>query len=291
MNMNVLHHFSHVLYKLYCTSPSSKTATSGPHTTIDHYTDDEEKVASRKLIQEKKAKVDEEEDYFGLLPHELVLYIMEFTSPWELCALFGVNHELRSLATDDKFWKRNVEPKLQFHRQDIGKYLSVSEDGMSVSFHKNQEDLWNTARSYCGFDSGVHYWELSVDNLREGPNTWRMVIGVQPEHSQCVDQTRVVSWGYIASGKKVCNNAQFGSSYNKPFDKGDTVGVLADMDEKKLHFFLNRKPQGLAFTNLVGKVYPCISMYLSELQVSIKLDAQHILSRLLGYKLGKKSRV
>jgi len=226
-------------------------------------------------------------DGLSIFPDEVKLLILMYLDVEDLSMLYGVSYEFRRLCSDEILWRKLVTPRFKFDPNNKGRYLNLSEDGLTAKFI-HTEDQWNTACTTYGYSKGVHYWEIAVENFKDGPNTWRLCVGVLPEGTDCSKQTRVVSWSFIAgSGKKVSNNAQFGKTYGDPYGKGDTVGVLLDMDEKKMHFFVNDKPQGLAFSNLAGTVYPTISMYLNEIQVSHKAEPERVLRRVYGYRMAQ----
>lgn len=69
------------------------------------------------------------------------------------------------------------------------------------------------------------------------------------------------SWAYSYAGRIHHNNVR--TPYGQQFSQGCIVGVLLDRQRGHLEFFLNRRPMGVAFTNIPNdpqiKIYPMIA--------------------------------
>lgn len=120
-------------------------------------------------------------------------------------------------------------------------------DGLQVEENKrtvNKVDAAQSWRLVVGtqpFVSGLHYWEVYVDNSEWGT----VALGVAP--SKKVTLTNATGFCFANfRGLIGSNESLFGEFYGP----GDTVGVLLDMDHRRLSFFKNRKPLGVAFSNM-----------------------------------------
>ena len=108
-------------------------------------------------------------------------------------------------------------------------------------------------RATEGRTTGKYYWEVYVDT--HGASLIGIVDSSVPLNTNVFSNTS--SRWYYFSGEKTPPR----TSYGTLFRSGDTVGVLLDLDNKKLEFFVNGVSQGVAYTDLssLGEVYPAIS--------------------------------
>ena len=120
-------------------------------------------------------------------------------------------------------------------------------DGLQVEENKrtvNKVDAaqaWRVVTGTQSFVSGLHYWEVYIDNSEWGT----VAVGVAP--SKKVSLTNATGFCFANfRGLIGSNESLFGEFYNP----GDTVGVLLDMDHRRLSFFKNKKPLGVAFSNM-----------------------------------------
>merc|ERR1712037_237431 len=98
------------------------------------------------------------------------------------------------------------------------------------------------------------------------------------------------SWGWSYQGYTQHGGRQ--QKYGTKWGQGDRLGVHLDLWRGSLEFYLNRKPLGVAFTNLRGKtVFPVIcstaaksSLTLSTAQ-SLPSSLQFLAVRSLAHKL------
>lgn len=69
------------------------------------------------------------------------------------------------------------------------------------------------------------------------------------------------SWAFSYEGRIHHNNVH--TPYGQPFSQGCIVGILLDRQRGTLEFFLNRRPMGVAFTNIPTdpqiKIYPMVA--------------------------------
>jgi len=141
-----------------------------------------------------------------------------------------------------------------------------------------------------------HFWEVTVDSPVYGTD---VMVGVATtlaplatgQRSYCSLLGREgESWGWSYQGYTQHGGRQ--QKYGTKWGQGDRLGVHLDLWRGSLEFYLNRKPLGVAFTNLRGKtVFPVIcstaaksSLTLSTAQ-SLPSSLQFLAVRSLAHKL------
>lgn len=141
-----------------------------------------------------------------------------------------------------------------------------------------------------------HFWEVTVDSPVYGTD---VMVGVATnlaplatgQRSYCSLLGREAeSWGWSYQGYTQHGGRQ--QKYGTKWGQGDRLGVHVDLWRGSLEFYLNRKPLGVAFTNLRGKtVFPVIcstaaksSLTLSTAQ-SLPSSLQFLAVRSLAHKL------
>jgi len=106
-------------------------------------------------------------------------------------------------------------------------------------------------------NEGTFYWEIEVEEMTQG--SWT-TIGVCKEDMQSFESISFSNngWGFAAAYKwRNGQNIRYGSK----FSTGDVVGVLLDMNEKSLAFFVNGQWQGDAFKDMEAKeLLPAVSL-------------------------------
>jgi nucleoredoxin len=78
------------------------------------------------------------------------------------------------------------------------------------------------------------------------------------------------SWGF--DGNRVCKWGNSGDAkYGKKWKHGDVIGCLADLDEKKIEFFLNGESMGTAFENIKvnGKMRIAVTAQGQKLRINV----------------------
>jgi len=85
-------------------------------------------------------------------------------------------------------------------------------------------------------------------------------------HSWGFDGNRVCAWGNSTS-----------KTYGKPWKHGDVLGCLADLDEKKIEFFLNGESMGEAFADVKvsGKMRIAVTAQGQKLRVNLGNDLKY----------------
>ncbi|XP_046403514.1 uncharacterized protein LOC124169083 [Ischnura elegans] len=147
----------------------------------------------------------------------------------------------------------------------LGSPILLMSDNRQVMFHPSYSSGTAAVRGQHPLEPGMHhYWEVKILTSLYGTD---MMVGVGTAAVDLhKDRFKYVSllgednesWGYSYNG-----NLQHGGkkTYNGyPFGLGSIIGVHVDLWHGKLEFFLNRKPLGIAFSNLHGKtLYPMAS--------------------------------
>ncbi|GLE04956.1 hypothetical protein PINS_up013937 [Pythium insidiosum] len=159
--------------------------------------------------------------------------------------------------------------------------LSISDEGMTVTC--NSGDSRNLALATVGFSSGVHYWEVRVDQAEFGSVFIGVCEKAGPPGSQAALSSRLNrwhGWGFVNFRATYHNSTE--RIYGDHFNAGDTIGVRLDMEQGKLSFFMDGMKfgehivadLGVAFENMKGErntkvLYPCIGMRKSGDRVAL----------------------
>ena len=78
------------------------------------------------------------------------------------------------------------------------------------------------------------------------------------------------SWGF--DGNRICKWGNSTSvNYGKEWKHSDVLGCLADLDEKKIEFFLNGESMGMAFENIKidGKLRIAVTAQGQKLRINV----------------------
>ncbi|EGG22300.1 hypothetical protein DFA_04418 [Cavenderia fasciculata] len=259
--------------------------------------------AEKQLHEEQSSHIEQLHEYdlqLEYLPVEILTTICKFLDVKCIKCLFLVNRFFKEMADDEDVWKhlffdrfgpKNIKlPKLHLswksfyrsHKTYKGRWDTIKKGKMVLS---NNERTVTHGGDYLGsyqsvrgserieLDSGCTYWEVYVESLNFNQTGFHLVIGVIPE-SFPVWQSYLTSnggWGYLADGRKA-NNSGNGVPFAKPFAQGDRVGLLVDMNQHTLSYYLNGVVQGVAFKNLEQPVYPGVSLLTGGQSVSFIED-------------------
>ncbi|PVD18829.1 hypothetical protein C0Q70_21382 [Pomacea canaliculata] len=141
---------------------------------------------------------------------------------------------------------------------------SVQEDGREVLFHTNYSRGTAAIRGTEPFREGHHFWEVKMTTPVYGTD---MMIGVATEEME-LDKYRNSFCSLLGRDRQSWGLSYLGNVHHmgrtQPFSEkigqGAIVGVHLDMWHGTLSYYLNRKPLGVAYHGLRGKVlYPVVS--------------------------------
>lgn len=159
--------------------------------------------------------------------------------------------------------------------------LGISEEGMTVTCLSGESR--NLALATVGFATGIHYWEVRVDQAEFGSVFIGVCEKAGPPGSQAALSSRLNrwhGWGFVNFRATYHNSTE--RIYGDHFNAGDIIGVRLDMEQGKLSFFVDGikfgehivSDLGVAFDNVKGErhsrtLYPCIGMRKSGDRISL----------------------
>ncbi|XP_074648812.1 SPRY domain-containing SOCS box protein 3-like [Tubulanus polymorphus] len=140
----------------------------------------------------------------------------------------------------------------------------LSADHREVRFHPDYSSGTAAVRGVLPMSEGQFYWEIKMITPVYGTD---MMVGIGLPHIDLDKHYAMFcsllgedenSWGLSYSGFIYHNGQKL--QYAQRFGQGAIIGVHLDMWNKTLSFYMNRKPLGVAFSNLTLKTaYPMVS--------------------------------
>ncbi|CAF2051648.1 unnamed protein product [Rotaria magnacalcarata] len=173
--------------------------------------------------------------------------------------------ECITLHSSSVYWftfnPRTAHPDIQF----ISNSTSLTNDNHysfdSITCLSSQERVALGSR---GFRKGKHYWEITIQRYDDKPDPAFGVarFDVLKEHMLGKDAK---SWCmYIDSQRSwFMHNGQHTNRINSGITVGSVIGILLDLNNGTLSFYINDEPHGpIAFSNLTqgGVYYPAVSL-------------------------------
>jgi SPRY domain-containing SOCS box protein 3 len=140
-------------------------------------------------------------------------------------------------------------------------------------------------RGNKGFKTGIHYFEIKCNESLYGTS---VMFGIGTEsirlHYENYDYVNLIgkddkSWGLCHIGTIHHNNIK--KEFCEPFfDKDSTIGMLIDLYQGTLHYFLNKKYLGIAFTGIFPRetIYPIISSTATDIELELQNTFSYIYS-------------
>jgi len=220
-----------------------------------------------------------------LLPSEIWYHIVSYLDAKALLSAGILSKPWRTLAQDDLLWKQLCTSKFDTtgvrftlpiswkqlystHKiyngcwdvSNMGKMI-LSRDFKSATHGGDFLGSYQCVRGTLPITTGVTYFEVQIDKLSPNQTGFHVVIGVVPANFNYWHTylTSNGGWGYLADGRKAHNSGN-GEMYGMKYVQGERVGVLVDLTKHTVAFYLNGISQGIAFNNVVGPVYPGVSL-------------------------------
>lgn len=141
-----------------------------------------------------------------------------------------------------------------FNRKTSHSDMIFSNNYMTVA-NKNFED--RVVLGSVGFSKGVHYWEVSIDRYENQPDPSFGVARFDCSKDYMLGKD-ARSWCMYIDSKRswfMHNGKHFGRIDNG-IQQGCVVGVLLDLHNHTISYFVNDEPQGdIAFKNIPNGVY------------------------------------
>lgn len=121
---------------------------------------------------------------------------------------------------------------------------------------------WEKIVGNVTWRSGIHKFDIQIElNMLASSNTWQIIVGVaqQPTNLQTHLGSTPKEWGLMClSGQKMNKNQP--EEYTQGSRRGDTIGVIVDLNTGRLEFTRNGVSLGIAYENVKGPISPCISL-------------------------------
>jgi len=112
------------------------------------------------------------------------------------------------------------------------------------------------------WSSGTHSVQIKVEYFKALDNTWGLGVGVSLFSSQISNRLVILdrSWVYIGLNGHKENCCGTGHAYGHSYGSGDIVTMNIDIDKGILEFLTNGVHQGIAYTNVIGPLYPFVGL-------------------------------
>lgn len=140
----------------------------------------------------------------------------------------------------------------------------LSNNNHDVLFHPTYSSGTAAVRGNLQLEQNSHhFWEIKIlshlygTDVMIGVGTSRMIMSEWKLRFSSMLGCNRESWGFSYNG--CIQHNRLTRSYGPCFTMGSLVGVHLDMCAGTLSYYLNRKPLGIAFTNLKGyDLYPMV---------------------------------
>jgi len=111
------------------------------------------------------------------------------------------------------------------------------------------------------FMDGVHYWELTIDVFTSSGINVGIVVPDKISSLTTYVGADSNSWDYCNTGSKIHQGAS--TTYGSAYAQGSIIGLLLNLEEGSLTYYVNGKSNGVAYTSLPkgSKFSPAVSLY------------------------------
>lgn len=164
----------------------------------------------------------------------------------------GEYSELIGLQTAEVAWF-TFDPILS------GSGLQYSQEAMNVT-GEGWEHM--VALGSVGFSRGVHYWEFTIEKFNADTDPAFGIARIDVARDKMLGKDDKGWAMYIDRQRSWFQHAgAHEQRVEGGISAGSSIGVLLDLDQHTLSFFVNEEPQGnIAFRDLYGVFYPAISL-------------------------------
>ena len=158
--------------------------------------------------------------------------------------------------------------KFAWNEAKKGANLALANSQMTVT--KQNDDSYETILGSLALAKGNHYWEITIDCFVEEEDFF---IGVAAE-GICLTarpSDTGLFWGFLGSGAVKLGPDGHCQEYGDPVKTGDVVGVSLEYADElgTLSFSKNGTDFGVAFTDVPANVYPALSLFYTQAQVTL----------------------
>ena len=157
--------------------------------------------------------------------------------------------------------------------------IRVDDGGESVTALRGGSE--RVTYGTVGFSGGVHYWEIELVEA-EPPPGGGIMIGVAEKKTN--GRHYWPGWGLVNS--RVVHTSGHELPYGEFLSKGDTVGVLLDMDAGRLSFFLDGYKFGERVVKDMGVAFPNPRLQDNSLRGSGAGKRGRVLFPCVGFRTG-----
>ncbi|XP_018571423.1 E3 ubiquitin-protein ligase TRIM9 [Anoplophora glabripennis] len=164
----------------------------------------------------------------------------------------GEYSELIGLQTAEVAWF-TFDPILS------GPGLQYSEDSTKVTGEGWEHRV---ALGSVGFSRGIHYWEFTIDKYDADTDPAFGIARIDVTRDKMLGKDDKGWAMYIDRQRSWFQHAgAHEQRVEGGIHMGSTIGVLLDLDQHTLSYFVNEEPQGsVAFRDLYGVFYPAVSL-------------------------------
>mmetsp|Transcript_11976 Transcript_11976/g.17808 ORF Transcript_11976/g.17808 Transcript_11976/m.17808 type:complete len:580 (+) Transcript_11976:106-1845(+) len=211
-------------------------------------------------VNELKEKI--EKEYSHVVPAE---YILE---------AYKVHANVPNVTPSIRTRKRTKPISYTWNTDKKPKSARLTNKNLTVS-STLKKSAPTTVTASMDFKTGIHYWTVYIE---AAPSTSDIMVGVTNPHFSGND--RFLShhsngWGISCNGGKRCHNSVLTDYANMNIGRGDTIGVLLNLEKKTLEFFVNGNSMGIAFSNVSGPVTPAVTLYHQNERATLSPKARH----------------
>jgi hypothetical protein len=156
----------------------------------------------------------------------------------------------------------------------------LSEEGAVAT---QQIDKWSLTTTGIELTAGKHYWEVELLSERcpiPGQINWLTCIGVTRPNldptGRYFTQACTDGWLIDNSNGALYGNGKYRDDPAGPYDKGDRVGVLLNLDDGSLRFFKNGVQHGPGYPagSMTGPVVAAVQMKNKNESMRLLPDAE-----------------